>query len=268
MSEQPRTVEAIAAEMVALVGVRPDGAGWVGDAPPWFGDRLFGGFVVAQALAAAGHTAPDGWRVHSLHGYFLRPVLAAKPLQYQVTSLRDGRAFAVRRLETVQDGGPVFAMTCSFTCDGPGPEYELAVAGDVPDPEELTIAIGPGPWQSAALGPAPAEADGTRRSTQRTWFRVPVPLPDDPHLHAVLLTFLTDVTNSASRPLDLEGDLSGIISLDHAVWYHRPARVDGWLFYDLHSLVNSSGRSLIRGTIHDRERRLVASMAQEVVLRP
>jgi acyl-CoA thioesterase-2 len=115
MAETELDIESIVEETIEFVTVRPDGDGWVGDAPDWFGERLFGGFVLSQSVHAVTRTAPDGGRIHSLHGYFLRPVFAGKQLTYRVAPLRDGRTFVMRRLEAVQDGEPVFTMMCSFT---------------------------------------------------------------------------------------------------------------------------------------------------------
>ena len=155
MAEPEIDIESIVEETIEFVTVRPDGDGWVGDAPDWFGERLFGGFVLSQSVHAVTRTAPDGARLHSLHGYFLRPVFAEKQLSYRVTPLREGRTFVMRQLEAVQDGEPVFAMMCSFTADTEGYEYELPIDRDVPAPDELPTSTGPGPWSAAHLGPTP-----------------------------------------------------------------------------------------------------------------
>src|SRR2546429_5778934 len=107
-------MESIGEETIEFVTVRPDGDGWVGDAPDWFGERLFGGFVLSQSVHAVTRTAPDGGPIHSLHGYFLRPVFAGKPLTYRVAPLRDGRTFVMRRLQAVQDRPAVFHVDCPF----------------------------------------------------------------------------------------------------------------------------------------------------------
>jgi acyl-CoA thioesterase-2 len=253
---------------VEFVTVRPEGDGWVGGSPAWFGDYLFGGFVIAQAVYAATRTAPEGRRIHSLHAYFLRPAKTGRPISYRVVSLRDGRSFATRRLEAAQDGTPVLSMTCSFTADTDGYEYELPIGTAVPGPDQLALEPGPGPWVAAPVGPTPPAPDGTRLSTHRIWFRIPAELPDDPHLHAALIGFATDWTGTGGRPLQLEGDTQGMVSLDHAVWFHRPVRADEWLLYDVHSLVNAGGRGLLRGAMHRPDRRLAVSVAQEMLLRP
>jgi acyl-CoA thioesterase-2 len=261
-------VDAVVAETLEFMTVRPEGDGWVGATPSWFGEYLFGGFVVAQAVYAATRTAPEGRRMHSLHAYFLRPVVAGPSVFYRAESVRDGRSFATRRLDATQEEKPVMSMTCSFTEDADGYEYEMPLAREVAGPDAFPIETGPGPWVVAGVGPTEPDEDGTRVSTHRIWFRVPTRLPDDPHLHTALLGFATDWTGTGGRPLHLEGDVQGMISLDHAVWFHRAARADEWLFYDVHSLVNTGGRGLLRGTIHRQDRRIVASVAQEMRLWP
>jgi acyl-CoA thioesterase II len=162
----------------------------------------------------------------------------------------------------------VLAMMCSFSADTDGYEYELRPSQDVPEPRELAVEAGPNPWVKASIGPSPRESDGTRTSTHRMWFRIPGELPDDQHLHAALIAFATDWTGTGGRPLQLEGGVEGIVSLDHSVWFHRPVRADEWLLYDVHSLVNAGGRGVLRGTIHRADRSLVVSVAQEMRLRP
>jgi len=268
VTEPEIDIDSIVQETIEFVTVRPDGDGWVGDAPDWFGEVLFGGFVVSQAVHAATRTAPEGGRIHSLHGYFLRPVVAGLPLSYRAVPLREGRTFVMRRLEAVQDGKPVFSMMCSFTADTEGYEYQLPIDPDVPGPDAAFASVGPGPWETVDLGPTPPAADGTRRSTHRAWSRIPVSLPDDPHLHAALIAFVTDITGTGGRPLHLEGDVTGMVSIDHAAWFHRPLRADEWLFYDVHSLVNTGGRGVLRGTMYGPDRHVAVSVAQEMRLRP
>jgi acyl-CoA thioesterase-2 len=264
-------VSAALAEMLAFLTLRPDGEDpdrWVGEAPDWFGSYLFGGLVIAQAIIAATRNPPAGRRFHSMHAYFLRPVAAGMAVDYHVRPLRDGRAFTTRRLEASQQTKPVLDMSCSFTADTDGYVYDLPGGRGIPSPEALVVEQGPGPWVAGHVGPTPPAADGTRESTHRMWFRVPAQLPDDEHLHTALLGFATDWTGIGGRPLHLEGDTQGMVSLDHAAWFHRPARADAWLFYDVQSLVNSGGRGLLRGVMRDLEGRVVVSVAQEMRLTP
>src|SRR5260370_33627727 len=117
------------------------------------------------------------------------------------------------------------------------------------------------------LGPAAIGAGGSRRSTSRMWFRTSAPLPDDPHLHAALAAYATDITQTGARPLHLEGDTRGIISLDHAVWFHRPIRPDQWDWYDVSSLIHAGGRGLLRGAMDSAHGNLCVNSAHETVLR-
>jgi acyl-CoA thioesterase II len=268
VSEPVPDPAAVVEETLRYLAVRRDGDGWTGDTPDWFGERLFGGFVIGQAVAAATRVTPPDRRLHSLHAYFLRPVLAGRPVSYRIVPVREGRTFLAGRLDATQDDRAVLAMLCSFGPDTDGYEYELPVGRDAPGPDTVAATTGPGPWVKAGLGPTPRLPDGTYASTSRAWFRIAAPLPDDPHLHAALVAFATDITGTGARPLHLDGPMDGIVSLDHAAWFHRPLRADDWLLYDVHSLVNTGGRGLLRGTIHGPDRRIGVSVAQETVLRP
>ena len=129
----------------------------------------------------------------------------------------------------------------------------MPLPDDLPEPEDTerrASARGTTRW----LGPSPLRPDGTREATHRHWFRLPRGLDDDPHLHAALLGYATDWTGIGGRPLHLEGDTTGMISLDHAAWFHRPARADEWLLQDVQSLVNAGGRGTLRGVIRNTRR--------------
>jgi acyl-CoA thioesterase-2 len=274
-SDEPVDTAAVLEETLAFLTVRPGeraddevGDTWVAETPEWFGDYLFGGFVIAQSIIAATRNAPEGRRLHSLHAYFLRPVIARQPALYRVCPVREGRSFSSRRVDASQDGKAALDMTCSFTADTDGYVYDLPGGRAIPPKEDGLFESGPGPWVAHHFGPTPAAADGTRESTHRMWFRIPHELPDDVHLHTALLGFATDWTGTGGRPLHLEGDISGMVSLDHAVWFHRPARADEWLYYDVHSLVNAGGRGMLRGVIRDAGGRVVISVAQEMRLTP
>lgn len=253
-------------DAVAALHVRPDRDGWTGHMPEVWGPTVFGGFVVGQAVFAATRGAPDGRRMHSLHAYFLRPVLGGKPIFYRVESVRQGRTLALQRLEAEQDDQHVLTMNCSFTADADGYEYQASPPFGTSDPDALaTDSIGP--WTIARIGPTPPEPDGSRRSTHRMWFRSAAPYADDPHLEAALVAYASDITWTGGRPLHLDGDTRGIVSIDHAVWFHRPLRVDSWSYYDVHSLVNAGGRGLLRGAMYSRDGRLCVSVSQEMILR-
>jgi acyl-CoA thioesterase II len=261
-------IEAVIAETIDSLTLEAVDGGWVGRTPAWFGDVLFGGFVISQAVAAACLAGPADRRLHSMHAYFLRPVRGSSTVTYRDDVLRDGRTFSSRMLHVEQDGKAVLALTASYTTDTDGYDYDLGGLGsDVAPPDAASAQRGPGAWEACWVGPTEPAADGSRQSTHRMWFRVPTRLPDDPHLHAALIGFATDWTGVGGRPLHLEGDTTGMVSIDHAVWFHRPARADQWLFYDVQSLVNAGGRGLLRGVMRDEDGRVVASAAQEMLLR-
>jgi len=161
-------------------------------------------------------------------------------VDYQVCDVRQGRTFTARHLKATQGDKAVLDMTCSFTSDTDGYVYDMPAPRTYPSLGDGPVEPGPGPWEAVRLGPSPVSKDGTRESTHRMWFRIPGEVPDDPHLHTALLGFASDWTGVGGRPLHLDGDTQGMVSLDHAVWFHRPARVDTWLSYDVHSLVTTS----------------------------
>jgi acyl-CoA thioesterase-2 len=256
-------------ELIDALRTRPTGVDGVFTAPSpdWFGPRLFGGFVVAQALNAAINTVAGDLRPHSFHGYFLRPVETARDSELRVEHVRDGRTFTTRRVTTLQGGKEAFVAIASFCRDEAGDEYQAAM-GELPLPEDLEPSGFDGPVEMRDLGATPVRSDGTMESTRRVWFGVD-PLDDDPGLHATVLAYLSDMTGTSFRPLSL-GDWGAHTdaSLDHAIWFHRPARADGWLFYDLHALINAGGRSTVRGELYASDGRLVLSLAQELLIRP
>ena len=261
--------EALMQEMVELLTLEPgeDEGTWIGEPATWWGDFVFGGFVIAQAIAAATRAAPVGRRLHSFHGYFLRPASPDASIHYRTSSLREGRAFSARRLEARQRDKAILDATYSLTTDVDGYVYDLP-GTSAPDPRTLDPEAGPGPWVAGYVGPTPERADGTRESTHRMWFRIPAALPEDAHLHTALLGFASDWTGIGGRPLHLDGDTQGMTSLDHAVWFHRAPRADEWLFFDVQSLVNAGGRGLLRGVMRDEDGRVVVSVAQEMRLIP
>ncbi len=247
---------------------------WVGRTPDWYGPVVFGGVGLALTISAACGDAPAGSRLHSLHAHFLRPVQGAHEIVFRNDVVKAGRSFNLHHVTASQAGQPVITMTCSFTADVDGYEYNLSGIPDgVAQPEDLPEVVDPsdddvGPWDVRWIGPSAVRADGTRDATHRHWFRLPRVLADDPHLHAALLGYATDWTGVGGRPLHLDGDTTGMISLDHSAWFHRPARADGWLLQDVQSLVNAGGRGTLRGVIRNTEGLIVASMAQEMLLRP
>lgn len=265
MAEAEVDLDAMLAETVGALAVRPVAGGFEGVAPAWFGRHLFGGFIVGQAVFAAGLTAPAGRRIHSLHAYFVRPARGDSPLHHRVTTVRDGRTFAVRHVETSQGGETVFWMSSSYTSAAADFVYEPPLDPEVPDPDGLPTEAARGPWEVARLGPTPARPDGTVSSTGRAWFRVRGDLGDDPVVGDAVLGFFSDMTGMGGHPVAVPG-LRHWVSLDHAVWFHRPLRADGWLFYDLHTLVADERRALIRGVMYGPDRRVGLSVAQEALI--
>jgi acyl-CoA thioesterase II len=248
---------------------RRSGGSFTAEAPDWFGDRVFGGMVVAQAAHAACQTVEPDWRPHSLHAYFLGAVRPGG-VEIDVNPIRDGRTFVTREVTLRQDGRTKLTTTVSFHQDEEGDEYQLPMSSGIPAPEALPIAEdAPPPFEVRWLGPTPQRDDGTYESTRRSWERTTEPLPDEWALHLAVAAFLSDMTGTSFRPYSL-GEWGGHTdaSIDHAVWFHRPFRCDEWLYADFHALVNAGGRSTVRGSFYDRGGRLCMSMAQELLIRP
>ena len=273
MTDRAAEQQAAVDEFLELLRHERRGDNWVGRTPDGWGPVVFGGVGLALTISAACGDAPAGRRLHSLHAQFLRPVLGGRDIVFHTDVVKDGRSFSLHVVTASQDSKPVITMTCSFTVDTDGYVYDLSgIPDDVPAPDELPATVdddhGPEPWEVRWLGPSALRSDGTREATHRHWFRFARDLGDDPNLHAALLGYATDWTGIGGRPLHLEGDTTGMISLDHAAWFHRPARADEWLLQDVQSLVNAGGRGTLRGVIRDERGRIVASMAQEMLLQP
>lgn len=261
-------------ELLGLLHYARRDDAWVGRTPDWYGPVVFGGIALYLTVGAACRDAPADARLHSMHGHFLRPVQGGRDIAFHNEIVKAGRSFSLHRTTGVQDDKAVVMMTCSFTADTDGYVYDLSgIPDDVPLPDDLPesepfegaedmIA----PWDVRWLGPSALRDDGTREATHRHWFRLPRALDDDPHLHAALLAYATDWTGVGGRPHHLEGDVTGMISLDHAAWFHRPARGDEWLLQDVQSLVNAGGRGTLRSVIRNTHGQIVASMGQEMLL--
>jgi acyl-CoA thioesterase-2 len=252
--------------------------------------RVFGGQVAAQALVAAGRTVADGRGlerpVHSLHAYFLRPGDPRIPIVYEVDRIRDGRSFTTRRVAAVQRGEAIFHLSASFHVPEPGVSHQEQMP-TVPDPETLpTWAEAMAPY-AGTLGdwvnhPRPIDVrhvgqplrtspSGTtpRPPTHRMWLRADGRVSDDPLLHACLVAYASDMTllDTVMLPHGLIWRDGMQVSLDHAMWFHRPFRADEWLLYDQHSPTASGARGLATGTIYSRDGSLAVSVVQEGLLR-
>jgi acyl-CoA thioesterase-2 len=250
--------------------------------------RVFGGQVIGQALVAAARTVPDR-TVHSLHAYFMRPGDPAVPIVYEVDRIRDGKSFTTRRVVALQHGHAIFSMSASFQIAEEGLDHHLPMP-DVPPPEALKSEA---EIKSAYLAGAPASVRRYfererpielrpvdlghylgRESldpVQNVWVRATGPLPDDPDIHRCVLAYASDMTLLdtslfAHGRMVFDHDLQ-VASLDHAIWFHRPARADEWLLYAEDSPSASGARGFNRGHLFSRDGRLIASVAQEGLIR-
>lgn len=236
--------------------------------------RVFGGQILAQCVVAAARTvALPGAGLHSLHAYFVRAGRPEVTFRFEVTPVRDGRSFAVRRVDAVQDNEIVATMTASYHV----PEDGLAhqdVMPDRPTPAELPSLI---PFLVSAGGPASAGAvelracpplDGEPESS--LWLRVTAPLPDDPLLHQAMLVYLSDfgILHGAFRRHGVSREEVRTASLDHGMWLHRPGRADDWLLYDSRSPSAAGARAMGRASLFTADGVLLASASQEMLVRP
>jgi acyl-CoA thioesterase-2 len=224
---------------------------------PW---GMFGGQAAAQALYAAGLTVDKERLPHSLHGYFVRRGDSAKPTLFRVERDRDGRSFSARRVVALQDGGVIFSMSASFAVPVsprlPVPDEEAEPVPDLPPPDSLSSWDNP-KHPSFDLRPV----DRERRLPSHFWLRCTSELPDDPLLHAAVLAYTSDIS-SALIPFETEGTSTGP-SLDHAVWFHRPARMDGWVWQELTPRTVAGGRGWYTVTVYAPDGTRIASVTQE-----
>jgi acyl-CoA thioesterase-2 len=250
--------------------------------------RVFGGQVIGQALVAACRTV-DGRQPHSLHAYFLLGGDPQVPIIYEVDRIRDGRSFTTRRVLAIQHGRPIFALTASFHLEENGFDHGARMP-DVPPPEDLPgedeIRAGAVPTMSPQvrayfererpieLRPVdfdrPAQPD-PHEGEFRVWIKTTGPLPDDPAIHRCVLAYASDFTlldtSLVPHGQSVTEDTIQAASLDHALWFHRPFRADEWLLYAQDSPSASGARGFSRGLVFDRGGRLVASVAQEGLVR-
>ena len=224
---------------------------------------LYGGQVAAQALLAAGRTVDVDRMPHSLHAYFLRSGDAARPTIFRVERDRDGGSFSARRVVALQDGQVLFNMSCSFAAPEDGPDLQVDPVPGAGVPDELPSRAMPRLFSMESR--VPEQPYPSPSWPVRFWARSTVPLPGDRLLHACVLTYLSDIGAGTAA---LEGAESrSNTSLDHAVWFHRPVRLDEWVLVDLVPHTAASGRGWYTGTLHDVSGRLGASLTQEVLYR-
>lgn len=249
--------------------------------------RVFGGQVLAQSLIAAMRTIPAERIVHSMHGYFLRPGDVELPITFSVDRIHDGRSFSTRRTQAYQQGRPILSMIASFQDADEGLDHQTAMPADVPAPEGLPSSADvlrgidhpvASFWATQRAfdirhvsTPVYFSADENRVPHQAIWMKAVGTLPDDPNLHRAALAYASDY--SILEPIMRAHGVSWATpklraaSLDHAMWWHRFGRVDEWLLYLQESPNAIGGRGLSLGRIYARDGSLMASVAQEGMLR-
>lgn len=249
--------------------------------------RVFGGQVLAQAVVAATRTVGGDRPIHSMHGYFLRPGDLDVPITFAVDRIHDGRSFSTRRTQAYQHGLPILSMIASFQTVDPGLEHQTPLPEGIPDPETLPderellnridhpmarFWANGRPFELRHVdGPVYVDAGPERVAQQAVWLRSRGRMPDDPAVHRAALAYASDYTilEPIWRRHGVAWATPGLkaASLDHAMWWHRPARVDEWLLYVQESTSASGGRGLSHGRIYRRDGALVASVAQEGMVR-
>ena len=294
MSDLSEPAVRSAAEQVAIVLDlltldRLDEDRFVGMRKPGGRGRVFGGQVVAQALVAARATVAGERPAHSLHAYFMRPGSEDHNVEYRVERDRDGGSFSSRRVVALQEGMPILSLSAGFQRPEGGADH-AAPMPDVPPPEGLEsetafyrrhIDAIPERMRAWVTRPRPIEqrpvdpvmpADQTPDARPAAcWFRVAAPVPDDADLHRALIAYASDtrLLGAAMRPngWSFWDPAMQVASLDHALWLHEPARADEWLLYVTDSPWTGHGRGMCRGSIFAADGRLVASVAQEGLVR-
>lgn len=252
------------------------------------GKSVFGGQVLGQSLVAASRTV-TGRRAHSLHGYFLRPGDMEAPIVYKVERIRDGRSFTTRRIVAIQHGEPIFTMEASFQVPEEGFSHQVGMP-DVPKPDGLPSItdlrrkmaeehpekyrnrpIRELPIEMRPVQPANPYLNEKQPPFQKVWFRTVGLLPDDVILHQCVLAYASDfgLLRTASLPHDISFRQKNVnvASIDHAMWFHGDFRADQWLLYAMESPSASGSRGFSTGKIFTQDGRLVASVAQEGLMR-
>ena len=257
-----------------------------GGSPPAERQRVFGGQVAGQALIAAARTVEPETRVHSLHAYFLRPGDSRVPILYEVQRIRDGLSFTTRRVTAIQHGRAIFSLSASFQVPEDGFDHSAEMP-EVPAPESLpnlqerwaqaAAESGDGrfefdlPFDLRNCDWGPEDRQKALPPFQRIWLKATGSLPDDPVLHACVLTYASDMTllDTALLPHGL-GPIDDVFmaSLDHAMWFHRPFRADEWLLYAQDSPSASGGRGFARGSVFTADGKLAVTVVQEGLVRP
>lgn len=248
--------------------------------------RVFGGQVLAQSLVAATRTVDEARNFHSLHSYFLRPGDLDKSIDFSVEILRDGRSFSARRVHALQDGKPIFSMIASFQESATGLEHEEEMP-EAPAPETLPSAAdllsmidhpATNYWAKArpfdlrhVVEPVYLKPAKSQVANQMVWFKTISELPTDPLLHTAALAYASDYTilESVLRRHGLSWAHPGLsaASLDHALWFHAVPNLNDWHLYVQHSPAAMGGRGLSQGKIYSESGKLIATIAQEGMIR-
>jgi acyl-CoA thioesterase-2 len=221
---------------------------------------LYGGQVAAQALLAAGLTVTPDRHPHSLHGYFLRRGDASRPTMFKVDRDRDGQSFSARRVVAIQRGEVIFSASVSFTSPAVGMDLQAPALPEVTGPEESLEWVAPRMFSLQVTIPP---EDGVTSWPSRFWSRFTTEIGDDVLLNACALTYLSDVSTDM-QSFATDGFIPAA-SLDHAVWFHYPARMTDWIFTDYAAQSIAGNRGMYTGSLFDQSGRLVASVAQEAL---
>lgn len=248
--------------------------------------RVFGGQVLAQSFVAATRTVPDDRIIHSLHGYFLRPGDASKPITFSVNRVHDGRSFSARNVQSYQDGVPIMSLICSFQTEDEGLDHQIEMPQGLATPESLPSAVESlagvdhpmaRSWSNRSFDmrhvPSPIylSVEGDPVAYQAVWMKTTQTLPDDPNIHRAALLYASDYTllEPILRRHGLPWVTSGLkmASLDHAMWWHRFGRVDEWMLYVQESPNAIGGRGLSYGRFYTADGVLLATTAQEGMVR-
>ncbi|WP_120522044.1 acyl-CoA thioesterase [Arthrobacter celericrescens] len=286
----PEDPTATLIELLSLAdfdGARTDEDIFLGPSQKQPRHRVFGGQVLAQSLIAGMRTVDEDRVVHSMHGYFLRPGDANQPITFGVQRLRDGRSFSARRVHAYQNGQPILSMIASFQTEAGGVEHQSTMPEGIPDPESLPSTADllrkydhplarhmsfERPFDVRHVDSALyVEAPKEQVARNAVWMKTLGPMPDDPDFHRAALAYASDYT--ILEPILRGNGLSwmtpgmSVASLDHAMWWHRPVRVDEWLLYVQESPSAQGARGLSTGKIFSRDGVHVATVAQEGMLR-
>lgn len=279
MEQLIETLDLEVLEVNLFRGTSPQ-AGW---------QRVFGGQVIAQALVAAQRCVDTDRHIHSLHAYFMRPGDPSVPIIYEVERIRDGSSFATRRVVAIQHGKAIFSMSASFQYDEDGLDHQVDIPAVTPPEQlmaetefrEMFLAKAPEAVKKYWAQERPVEFRPTSfkhymsaeklEPVSDIWVRLTGPVPDDRGLQAAVLAYLSDMTlldvSLFAHGMSIFDQRIQAASLDHAMWFHRPSKLEDWMLYSQDSPSTSGGRGMTRGSIYTRSGQLIASVAQEGLIR-